>query len=510
MEVITLNITQEEYRNKVLGCWMGKNIGGTLGAPFEWKRQINSVSFYPQELSGEPLPNDDLDIQLLWLIALEEKGIELNARTLGEYWLLYVTPHWAEYGTAKINMRSGLMPPLSGKYNNDFKDSCGAFIRSEIWACIAPGCPETAARFAYEDAIIDHGDGEGVYAEVFCAVLESAAFVEKDTNKLIDIGLSYIPDDCDVAKAINCARDCFKSGKRWLEARDIILEKYRGLIHGNNISDRDREKGFADGKRGWDVPSNIGILVIGLLYGEGDFEKTICTTVNCGEDTDCTGATVGSIYGIINGIDLIPDKWKQPIGRKLITACLNLGELGFYGNQLPADIDELTDRTEKIARQVILRNNLPVQIDNGCNESDRSDNVNLFATEGIKDDIYKNLKGPVYKFDYFDIMVDYGDQDPVIKDNTDRKIKIIIENTYKVQEIINVKWHIPAGWEISPSSEGKVSIMKRGLGEYRKEIEFVLKAEKVSNNINRCLMEFTIEGKHTVMSVPVVLLNGNL
>ena len=162
---------------KVLGCWIGKSIGGTLGAPFEWKRQFNDVSFYTQDLQGDPLPNDDLDIQLLWLIALEEQGIDIDGKVLGEYFLLYVTPHWGEYGMGKINMRAGLQPPLSGMHNNPLKDSCGAFIRSEIWACIAPCWPEVAVRYAYEDAIIDHGDGEGTFAEVFCAALESAASI---------------------------------------------------------------------------------------------------------------------------------------------------------------------------------------------------------------------------------------------------------------------------------------------------------------------------------------------
>jgi ADP-ribosylglycohydrolase len=179
-----MHISLSEYRNKVLGCWMGKNIGGTLGAPMEWTRAINNVSFYTQQINGEPIPNDDLDLQLVWLAALEEQGIDITARTLGEYWLTYITPHWAEYGTGKINMRSGLMPPLSGLENNPYKDSCGAFIRSEIWACIAPGRPEVAAKYAYEDAIVDHGDGEGMYAAIFCAVIESAAFVEKDIPTL--------------------------------------------------------------------------------------------------------------------------------------------------------------------------------------------------------------------------------------------------------------------------------------------------------------------------------------
>jgi hypothetical protein len=215
-----MNINQREYLSKVRGCWMGKNIGGTVGAPFEWKRQLNNVSFYTQDLHGEPIPNDDLDIQLLWLIALEERGIAINAHTLAEYWCLYVAPHWAEYGTAKINMRSGILPPLSGTLNNDYKDSCGSFIRSEIWACIAPGFPAIAAGYAFQDAVLDHGNGEGTYAEVFSASLESAAFVESDIRKLIAIGLSYIPENCGVAQAVRSAIECFDSGKSWQEARD--------------------------------------------------------------------------------------------------------------------------------------------------------------------------------------------------------------------------------------------------------------------------------------------------
>ena len=105
MTQLTLNM--DEYRRKVLGCWLGKNIGGTLGAPFEWRRQINDVSFYTQELGGEPLPNDDLDIQLLWLIALEERGLDLNARTLAEYWCLYVTPHWERVRHGQSQHASG-------------------------------------------------------------------------------------------------------------------------------------------------------------------------------------------------------------------------------------------------------------------------------------------------------------------------------------------------------------------------------------------------------------------
>lgn len=499
-------ISLKDYRSKVLGCWMGKNIGGTLGAPYEWKRQVNDVKFYSQDLGGNPLPNDDLDLQLIWLIALEHRGIDINAITLGEFWLNYITPYWAEYGNSKINMRSGLMPPLSGNENNPYKDSCGAFIRSEIWACIAPGCPEIAAKYAYEDSIVDHGNGEGMYAEVFCAALESAAFVEKNIYKLIDIGLSYIPEDCGVAKAVNLAIDAYKSGKSWLEARNEMLEKYRGQWSSwASVSDEDREKGFADGQLGWDAPSNIGIFIIGWLYGEGDFENSLLIAVNCGEDTDCTAATLGSILGIINGIEAIPQKWIEPIGRTIKTAYLNLGEIGIATGVIPPDIDDLAKRVELIAKQVILRNRLSIELSEN-RETDLSclKDIQLFSQNKGKS-IYRNLNGPVYKFDLFDVMVEYIGG-PSVKDGIPKKIILKIENRYYTQESLNIQWYSRGNWIIGPSVTGKLFI---GLSK-SKEVEFELLTEKFEGTVNRFIVEVTVSGRHTVMTVPVLLMNGNL
>ena len=123
--------------------------------------------------------------------------------------MYYVTPHWAEYGNCKINMRMGIQPPFSGHPQQSLHDSCGAYIRSEIWACLAPGCPETAVSYACRDALVDHGEGEGLYAEAFCAAIESAAFVEHDIRTLIHIGLSYIPEECAIAKAVRLAESLY-------------------------------------------------------------------------------------------------------------------------------------------------------------------------------------------------------------------------------------------------------------------------------------------------------------
>lgn len=168
------------------------------------KAPRNQVTYYTHDLDGKPLPNDDLDIQILWLLALEDKGIHIDAKTMGEYFNEFMIFTHAEYGVAKTNLRTGFQPPVTGSFNNDFKDSCGSYIRAEIWACLFPGKPEKAAEYAFEDAIIDHGDGEGVYAEIFIAVMESAAFYIKDIRKLIEIGLSYIPEAVHFGEDTDC------------------------------------------------------------------------------------------------------------------------------------------------------------------------------------------------------------------------------------------------------------------------------------------------------------------
>jgi ADP-ribosylglycohydrolase len=509
-------LNRDEYRNKVLGCWMGKNIGGTLGAPFEWKRQVNNVSFYTTELKGEPLPNDDLDIQLLWLIALEERGVALDAKTMAELWLIYVAAHWSEYGITKVNLRAGLLPPLSGMYNNPFKDSCGAFIRSELWACIAPGCPRTAARFALEDAMIDHGDGEGTYAAVFCAALESAAFVEQDPHTLIDIGLSYIPPACAVATATKLAVECHRAGKSWLETRDEILRHYRGAHRPNkpeNISADDRAKGFADGRLGWDAPSNIAILVVGLLYGAGDFEKSLCIAVNCGEDTDCTAATIGSIFGILHGFDAIPKRWIEPIGNHIKTLCLNLGDLT-VGCPIPPTTEDLTDRTERVAQTVIRHHLLPVELADKPTDL-RDLEAGSLRAGPLAETLYAGLGGPVFHFDFFDVGVDYGG-DPAISDGVPRELRLRIANNFRVvrgvpayslQANLNLRWLAPESWTILPSRLTQCFSWR--VGSDPATAVFTLRIERVESQLQRLVVEISLDGQPGVMLVPITFVNGN-
>ncbi len=503
-----MKINGEDYRRRVLGCWMGKNIGGTLGAPFEFFRQTNDVKFYTQNLGGEPLPNDDLDLQLLWLIALENRGLNLTAHTLAEYWCLYVTPHWSEYGTAKVNLRSGLPPPWSGTCGNDWKHSCGAFIRSEIWACIAPGLPEVAARYAVEDAIVDHGDGEGSWGEVFFAALESAAFVCDDIEALIEIGLSYIPSESAMAAAVRTAVEAHRSGQGWREARDEILRQHRGSTLFNlpgRTSPEDRAKGFDQGRLGFDAPSNVALTVLALLEGGHDFGRVVTTAVNCGEDTDCTAATAGALFGLMHGIEAIPQKWIEPIGRRIKTLCINLGDIG---GQVPQTVDELTERTEQIAHQVLARQERLDKLSfPGEKEVPAEALAALRGTESVRRDLAASMTQARYRFDYYtvDVGIDGG---PRIRNGEAKTVRLTIRNNGNEHSHLLVRWHVPDGWRVEPAHEGEVLVLPSIMSGPTTQV-FTVHAGELTGLVARCLVELAIDCRPTVMAVPVVFANGN-
>ncbi len=338
-----MKLSMCDYLDKVRGCFLGKNIGGTLGAPLEGKRGVMDLDYYIHDFSKGVLPNDDLDLQLVWLIAAEEYGRRVNAEVLANYWVAYITPDWAEYGMGKRNLRAGMLPSVSGSYRNSFKNSNGAWIRSEIWACLAPGNPKVAAKFAYEDAIVDHG-GEGVYAEIFCAAMQSAAFVENDIDKLIEIGLSYIPKDCDITRVVRFVQNLSNITSDWKEARKLIMQKFPSMTFGlRAMSGQDYDPEIPFENDGYDAPVNIGLMLLGHYYGGGDFSRAICITAGCGEDADCTAGTLAALYGIANGSCGIDKKWIDPIGDEIKTCSVDVTKM----IERPETVTELV---ESIAR----------------------------------------------------------------------------------------------------------------------------------------------------------------
>lgn len=342
-----LKLNYETIKDKIHACWLGKNIGGTIGAPFEGTKEYLDVKGFTTP-KGEPLPNDDLDLQLIWLCAMEEIGpYSLCEKDLATYWQAYIPPYWNEYGVGKGNMTGGLVPSLSGEYNNQkWRHSNGAWIRSEIWACLAPGYPEIARRYAFCDAVVDHGMGEGTVAEQFTVTLESLAFFNTDIRDIIEKALTAIPEDSRVAKAVRLVIDGFDRGDDPKTVRDALVEQSRDI--------------------GWfQAPANVGYVVLGLLYGGGDFKKSMLYTVNCGDDTDCTAATVGAFLGILNGTKGVPEDWAEYVGDRIITCSVN----NSYRRVCELKTCEiLTNRVMNMIPTVFIANNMPMQFTDGDSE----------------------------------------------------------------------------------------------------------------------------------------------
>lgn len=506
-----MNIAQ--YQSKVRGCWLGKNIGGTLGAPFESKRGVFDVTYYTHDIKKGVLPNDDLDLQLVWLAAAERYGTEVDAKILASYWQTFITAHWSEYGASKNNMKMGLMPPLSGWHHNAFRDSNGAWIRTEIWACLMPGNPGQAVKYAYEDAITDHSY-EGVYSAAFCAAIESAAFVEKDIFKLIDIGLSYIPADCGTAKGIQTVLECYKRGDDYLACRKAILNAVPGSF-GSFIGYEDRpvEEDVPNGPDGYDAPSNVAIAVLGLVYGEGDFDKTICLAVNCGEDTDCTAGTAGAIYGIMYGDGFFDKKWTDPIGDEIKTLSIDITDE--YAVRVPTTIAQLTERVVNLM-PTFMRKNISFR-ENEFQIIPSEDLYNKTVDIRKRPGEYLELKynffqildkqphSIQYKFPLFHVDVHY-ENGGTLTPCGNKKITLYFSKVLTRQQWISAKWHTDAGVTADVYNKSTYLEYIPDDAGYGAKMEFQLQLDETAATRTVSILELRSNLSGEVMCIPVTLI----
>ncbi len=497
-----MKLNFETYCDKVRACWIGKNIGGTMGTPYEGKRELLDVKGYVTA-PGEPLPNDDLDLQLVWLLALENVGMyNIDAATLGEFWLSYIVPHWNEYGIGKINMQRGLVPPLSGDHDNDWCNSNGAWIRTEIWACAAPATPEVAVKMSIEDAKVDHGAGEGTYAAAFVCGMQSAAFATNDLYQCIEVGLSCIPDSSRVAKSVRTVIDCYKAGKSWKDARNTVLEMNSDI--GN----------------GWfEAPSNVAYTVLGLIYGEGDFKKSMLTAINCGDDTDCTGATVGATLGILFGTAGIPNDWAEYIGDKIITVSLMRAGVG---NTFPKTCSELSERVIKVAQSVCISHNIAYEFakkdwaqtwlvpeESECDGA--FENLKMRAEKWIKPEL-SALKPYTMHFEErflkADVVLSGADIAPEGEVNMELDLSANVCAYDHRQFGVSLRWILPEGFTVTGKTNAMIKrpweAATHGTGHT--VLNYTIKAGETVASANRIILEVTSPARPTAMYISFVLL----
>jgi hypothetical protein len=293
-----MQLDYRTYLDRILGGWIGKSMGGAVGARFEGTKdwiEINPAEMFPAKMP----PNDDLDLQVLWLKVLEEKGAALTADDLAAAWLEGCWYPWNEYGIFRRNWRLGIAPPVSGRFTNQFWETGeGCPIRAEVWGYIFPGAPDLAARYAGLDGSLDHTE-QSVGAEKMLAAMSSMAFFIPDVRRLAAMFMHYLPAGSMIDRLTRAAFDAYDSGLPLREARDRIM-----ALGGH--------------PEACDAQINIPFTFLGLLYGGNDLQEVMLAALRCGYDTDCTLATAAALVGQIQGASRISDALKKPVGDELV------------------------------------------------------------------------------------------------------------------------------------------------------------------------------------------------
>ncbi|MEU6845721.1 ADP-ribosylglycohydrolase family protein [Streptomyces sp. NPDC046716] len=349
-------LTERVLADRVLGGWLGRIAGNMLGKPVEqgevWTREridrylrqaeaLPLTDYLPEPPSQEvesalrtewracvrgrihgSCRDDDVDYAVLGLHLLETHGALFTTEQVGELWLLrlpYLQTFTAERAAYR-NLANGLKPPLTATYDNPCQEWIGALIRADVFGWTCPGDPRRAASLARRDAVLSH-TGNGVYGAMWAAALVAAAFTAQDPRSALDAALAVIPASSRLARVVRRVVSLHESRLTWEETLATVEEETAGL--------------------GWihTVP-NAAVITAGLLYGDGDFTRTVALTVRGGLDTDSNGATAGSVAGVLCGADAIPAQWTEPLEDRVRSAVF-----GFDGVR----ISELARRTVALA-----------------------------------------------------------------------------------------------------------------------------------------------------------------
>ena len=319
----------QDYAERVYAGVLGKVIGVYLGRPFEgWsyeriQQHLGDIEYYVHDKLDVPLivTDDDIAGTFTFIRALEDHGTnpDISAKEVGETWLNYLIKErsvlwWGGLGqstehTAYLRLANGIDAPLSGSMEMNGQvvaEQIGAQIFIDGWAMVAPGDPDQAVKFADAAARVSH-DGEAVYGAKVLTAMESMAFIESDIQKLIDIGLSYIPKDSVIATMISDLREWHAKEKDWRATREMLEANYGYDKYGGNCH----------------MVPNHGLIIHSLLHGGGDFSQTLKIVNTCGWDTDCNSGNVGCLMGILVGTDGIDAglqqgiDWRGPVADRL-------------------------------------------------------------------------------------------------------------------------------------------------------------------------------------------------
>lgn len=348
----TKSISIVELRDKIAGAWIGQMIGNIYGLPHENKyvnapgdeakwpygytKNLDKLKQYKGAFS-----DDDTDVEYMYLLQMEKYGHEPTYEQMREAWMFHIRDRvWLANRGALGLMHFGYTPPFTGDKNiNPHWFQIDPQLINEIWAYTAPGMVKYSAQKSDWAALIT-SDEWGAEPTVHYGAMYAAAFFEKDVRKLIDIGLKELPANGRYAQTIRDMIELHKKyPNKWQDAWKEMAEKYY-------INEPDLTKTI------WNANLNGACGILAMLYGNGDFQRTLDLSCAMGFDADNQAATVAGLLGIVYGFKGLPENLYLPI--EGWTKPFNDTYINITRHELPdASIQDMIDRTLAVSLQLI-------------------------------------------------------------------------------------------------------------------------------------------------------------
>ncbi len=363
----TRKLAVEDYYDKVYASWLGQCIGNIYGLPHE-NQYIDKPGpgEFPYGYQGKPLEtmrrvngafsDDDTDIEYMNLLAMEEHGPEPTYAALADRWLYHVRDRvWLANRAALAFMHYGYTPPVTGmKQINPHWFQIDPQLVNEIWAVTAPGMVRYAAdKSGWAARITD--DDWGIEPTIHYGAMYAAAFFESDIHSLIDIGTDALPEGSRFARTVEHMKALYrKYPEDWKQARLEMAEKY---YYQEPVETRTI----------WNANLNGACGILALLYGEGDFQKTLDLACALGFDADNQAATMCGLLGVILGTKGLPEDLLTPLPELGWEAPFNDLYKNVSRYDMPdASLKDMAKRMAKQGEKIILQHGGKKITENGA------------------------------------------------------------------------------------------------------------------------------------------------
>lgn len=339
-------ISVNEYRDKLQAGWLGQIVGVTWGSPteFKWSDKIIPEENMPKwdpKLINKAFNQDDLYVEMTFLRSLEEHGLNITIRQAGIDFANSEYRLWCANEAGRNNLRAGIAPPdCSHPAFNNCPNDIDYQIESDYSGLIAPGMPNVPIELGEKfGRLMNYGDG--MYAGQFVGAMYTEAFFETEPLKIIDAAIQCIPYESQYAEMVRDVVKWYKSNPdNWETTWKLCQKKYRE----DPAYQRNSNGGI-------DVKINGAYILIGLLYGKGDLDKTVIIATRCGQDSDCNPSNAAGVLFTTLGASNLPLRFKDKLDTET------------YFSHTSYNFPKLLEICEKFAREYVLRNGGKIEID---------------------------------------------------------------------------------------------------------------------------------------------------